>query len=104
MESQDWALCSPAALFDFCFFLRRTQKLPQMTPIVAKVLAVDRQGDKYLVIIQIMLRKFRGSFNTLTFGEKKPFIGSCHNGRLDLVYCVDPGLKTGGPFPLWRID
>ncbi len=75
-----------------------------MTPIVAKVLAIDKKGDKYLVIIQIMLRKFRGSFNTLTFGEKKPFIGSCHNGRLDLVYCIDPCLKTGGPFPLWRID
>ena len=75
-----------------------------MTPIVAKVLAVDKQGDKYLVIIQIMLRKFRGSFNTLTFGEKKPSIGSCHNGRLDLVYCVDACLRAGGPFPLWRID
>jgi hypothetical protein len=76
----------------------------KMTPIVAKVLAIDKKGDKYLVIIQIMLRKFRGSFNTLTFGEKKPFIGSCQNGRLDLVYCIDPCLKTGGPFPLWRID
>jgi len=75
-----------------------------MTPIVAKVLAVDKKDDKYLVIIQIMLRKYRGSFNTLTFGEKKPFIGSYHNGRLDLVYYRDPGLKTGGPFPLWRLD
>jgi hypothetical protein len=75
-----------------------------MTPILAKVLAVDKRDDRYLVIIQIMLRKYRGSFNTLTFGDKKPFIGSYHNGRLDLVYYIDPGLKTGGPFPLWRID
>jgi hypothetical protein len=75
-----------------------------MTPILAKVLAIDKQGDRYLVIIQIMLRKYRGSFNTLTFGEKKPCIGSYHNGRLDLVYYIDPGLKAGGSFPLWRID
>jgi hypothetical protein len=75
-----------------------------MTPIHAKVVAVDKKDDKYLVIIQIMLRKYRGSFNTLTFGEKKPSVGSYHNGRLDLVYYIDPGLKTGGPFPLWRID
>jgi hypothetical protein len=75
-----------------------------MTPILAKVLAVDKQGDRYLVVIQILLRKYRGSFNTLTFGEKKPSVGSYHNGRLDLVYYIDPDLKTGGPFPLWRID
>jgi hypothetical protein len=75
-----------------------------MTPILAKVRAVERQGDKYLVIIQIMLRRYRGSFNTLAFGETKPFIGSYHNGRLDLIYRADPGLKTGGAFPLWRID
>lgn len=104
MESWAGRLAQRMSSLIFVICLRQTQKLPQMTPIVAKVLAVDKQGDKYLVIIQIMLRKFRGSFNTLTFGEKKPFIGSCHNGRLDLVYCVDPGLKTGGPFPLWRID
>jgi hypothetical protein len=75
-----------------------------MTPILAKVGAVHKQGDKYLVIIRIMLRKYRGSFNTLAFGETKPLIGSYHNGRLDLVYHGDPGLKTGHAFPLWRID
>ena len=75
-----------------------------MTPILAKVLAIDKQGDRYLVVIQILLRKYRGSFNTLTFGEKKPSVGSYHNGRLDLVYYIDPDLKTGGPFPLWRSD
>jgi hypothetical protein len=82
----------------------RKQNVLHMTPILAKVLAVDKQGDKYLVIIQIMLRKYRGSFNTLTFGETKPSIGSYHNGRLDLVYYIDPCLKMGSPFPLWRID
>jgi hypothetical protein len=74
-----------------------------MTPILAKVSAIDKQGDKYLVIVQVLLRKYRGSFNTLAFGETKPLIGSYHNGRLDLVYCVDPGLETEGAFPLWRI-
>jgi hypothetical protein len=82
----------------------RKQNVLQMTPILAKVLAVDKQGDKYLVIIQILLRKYRGSFNTLTFGETKPSVGSYHNGRLDLVYYIDPCLKMGSPFPLWRID
>ena len=75
-----------------------------MTPILAKVGAVRKQGDRYLVIIRINLRRYRGSFNTLVFGETKPFIGSYHNGRLDLVYDTDPGLKTGGTFPLWRVE
>jgi hypothetical protein len=75
-----------------------------MTPILAKVRAVDKQGEKYLVIIQIMFRRYRGSFNTLVFGETKPLIGSYHAGRLDLIYYTDPGLKIGGAFPLWRID
>jgi hypothetical protein len=75
-----------------------------MTPILAKVRAIESQDGKYLVIIQIMLRRYRGSFNTLAFGETKPLIGSYHNGRLDLVYHADPGLKTCGAFPLWRID
>ena len=47
-----------------------------MTPILAKVLAVDKQGDQYRAIIQITLRDYRGSFNTLSFGEKKPSLGS----------------------------
>jgi hypothetical protein len=75
-----------------------------MTPILAKVGAVHKQGGKYLVIIRIVLGRYRGSFNTLAFGETKPLIGSCHNGRLDLVYYGDPGLKIGHAFPLWRID
>ena len=65
-----------------------------MTPILANVRAVDKQGDKYLIILQIMFRKYRGAFNTLAFGETKPVIGSSHNGRFDLVYCTDPGLKN----------
>jgi hypothetical protein len=74
-----------------------------MTPILAKVLAVDHQGDQYSVIVRIGLAKYRGSFNTLAFGENKPSIGFCHEGRLELVYYKDPGLKAGQPFPLWTV-
>jgi hypothetical protein len=75
-----------------------------MTPIPAKVLAVDKQGDQSNVIVRIELRRYRGSFNTLAFGENKPSIGFCHEGQLDLVYYKDPGLKPGQPFPLWTIQ
>ena len=54
-----------------------------MTFIPAKVLAVDKQEDRHRIIVRIELRKYRGSFNTLKFGENKPFMGSCHDGRLD---------------------
>jgi len=40
-----------------------------MTAIPAKVLAIDKQGDQYNVIVRIALAKYRGSFNTLAFGE-----------------------------------
>jgi hypothetical protein len=71
-----------------------------MTPIPAKVLAVDKQGDQYNVIVRIELAKYRGSFNTLSFGEKQPSLGSYHNGRLDLFYYRDPGLKSGEVVPV----
>ena len=75
-----------------------------MTSIPAKILAVDNQADKHRVIVRILLRKYRGSFNTLKFGENKPLMGSCHDGRLDLIYYRDPGLKEGESFPLWTIQ
>jgi hypothetical protein len=50
------------------------------------------------------VQKYRGSFNTLKFGENKPLMGFCHNGRLDLIYYRDPGLKEGQTFPLWTIQ
>jgi hypothetical protein len=75
-----------------------------MTPLPAKVLAVDKQGDQHHVIVRIGLRKYRGSFNTLKFGENKPFTGFCHDGQLDLVYYQDPGLEAGQSFPLWTIQ
>jgi hypothetical protein len=75
-----------------------------MTPIPAKVLAVDKEGDQHHVIVRIGLRKYRGSFNTLKFGENKPSIGFCNGGRLDLLYYQDPGLTAGQTFPLWTIQ
>jgi len=72
-----------------------------MTSLPAKVIAVEQRGDQYQVIVQIGV-KCRGSFNTLAFGEIKPYIGSLKDGRLDLVYYRAPGLNKGDPFPLWN--
>jgi hypothetical protein len=79
-------------------------EVPKMTAIAAKVLAVDNLGAQYRVIVRIGFPRYRGSFNTLKFGEKKPFTGFTHNGQLDLVYHKDPDLKAGQPFPLWTIQ
>jgi hypothetical protein len=76
--------------------------LPIMTPILAKVTAIEKRGDQYQVIVQISPR-YRGSFNTLAFGEIKLHSGSLKDGRLDLVYYQDPGLNIGDPFPLWTL-
>ena len=73
-----------------------------MSPIHAKVTAIEKRGDRYQVIVQIST-KYRGSFNTLAFGEIKPYSGSLNEGRLDLIYYRDPGLNGGDPFPLWTL-
>ena len=73
-----------------------------MTPILAKVTAIEKRGDHYQVIVQIS-PKYRGSFNTLAFGEIKPHSGSLKEGRLDLVYYQNPGLNIGDPFRLWTL-
>jgi hypothetical protein len=68
----------------------------------AKVVALEKTGNQYQVIVQIST-KYRGSFNTLAFGEVKPYIGSLKDGRLDLIYYRVPGLEVGDPFPLWTL-
>jgi hypothetical protein len=78
-------------------------KVIKMTHLPATILAVEKQSGKHRVFVRILLRKYRGSFNTLKFGENKPLIGSCQNGRLDLIYYRDPNLKAGQSFPLWKI-
>jgi hypothetical protein len=75
-----------------------------MTFIPAKVIAVGKEANKHRIVVRIVLRKYRGSFNTLKFGENKPLMGSCYHGRLDLIYFRDPGLKEGQSFPLWTIQ
>ncbi|HTD16188.1 MAG TPA: hypothetical protein VK673_13485 [Chthoniobacterales bacterium] len=44
-----------------------------MTSLPAKVIAIEKRGDQYQVIVQIGT-KYRGSFDTLAFGEIKPYI------------------------------
>jgi hypothetical protein len=75
-----------------------------MTFIPAKVVAVGKEANKHRIVVRIALRKYRGSFNTLKFGENKPLMGSYHDGRLDLIYFRDPGLIEGQAFPLWTIQ
>ena len=73
-----------------------------MTPILAKVTAIEKRGDQYQVIVQIST-KYHGSFNTLAFGEIKPYSGSLKDGRLDLIFYRDPGLEVGDQFPVWTL-
>jgi hypothetical protein len=68
----------------------------------AQVIAIENRGDQYQVIVQISAR-YRGSFNTLAFGEIKPYISSLNDGRLDLIYYPDPGLSVGDLFPDWTL-
>ena len=75
-----------------------------MTSIPANILAVDNQAAKHRVIVRILLRKYRGSFNTLKFGENTPFMGSCHNGQLDLIYYRDLGLRKANRFRYGRFS
>ncbi|MBV8812878.1 MAG: hypothetical protein JO271_00180 [Verrucomicrobia bacterium] len=73
-----------------------------MTTLPARVIAVEKRGDQHHVIVQIGA-KYRGSFNTLAFGEIKPYSGFLKDGRLDLIYFRDPGLNVGDEFPLWTL-
>jgi hypothetical protein len=54
------------------------------------------------LIVQVST-KYRGSFNTLAFGEIKPYSGSLKDYQLDLVYFRDPHLEVGDQFPLWTL-
>ena len=73
-----------------------------MTPIFAKVTAIEKRGDQYQVIVQIS-PKYRGSFNNLCLWRDQPHSGSLKDGRLDLVYHQNPGLTIGDLFRLWTL-
>ena len=75
-----------------------------MTAIPAEVVAAHRLVNQYHVIVRIGAGRYRGSFATLVFGDNKPFIGACHESRVDLIYLHDPGLCAGQGFPLWSIQ
>lgn len=74
-----------------------------MTSLPAKVIAIEGRGEQHQVIVQINT-KYRGSFNTLAFGEIKPYRGSLKDRRLDLICYRDPELNVGDPFPLWTLN
>jgi hypothetical protein len=73
-----------------------------MSPINAKVTAIEKRGLQYQVVVEIV-PKYRGSFNTLIFGVIKPQSGSLKDGGLNLVYYQNPRLNIGDPFPLWTL-
>jgi hypothetical protein len=83
-------------------FLRRFRnsatESDQITFIPAKVISVDTQSDKHRVLVRILLRKYKGSFNTLKFGENKPLTGSCHDGQLILFIAEILDLKKDNRF------
>ena len=74
-----------------------------MSSIPAKVVAIEKRDDQFFQMVIQIGSKYRGSFNTLLFGEIKPYTGSLKNGRLDLVYYRNPGLSVGDRFPLWTL-
>jgi hypothetical protein len=71
-----------------------------MTPILATVLNVDKQGNEYVVTVQLGGGSFAGPFEKLSF-ENKPDTGWIHHGWLNLIYLRDPDLREGQVFPLW---
>ena len=71
---------------------------PEMTSLPAKVIAIEQRGDQYQVIVQIST-KYRGSFNTLAFGEIKPYSGSLKDSRLDLTA---GWISSVTGIPAWR--
>jgi hypothetical protein len=74
-----------------------------MTSLPAKVIVIEKRDDQYFQVIIQTGTRYRDSFNTLLFGEIKPYSGSLKEGRLDLVYYRDPQLNVGDPFPLWTL-
>ena len=73
-----------------------------MTSLAAQVIAIEKRAERYQVIVQIGT-KYRGSFNTLAFGEIKPYSGSPKDGRLDLA-SVTANLTSAGAAQLSRIQ
>ncbi|HEY1478005.1 MAG TPA: hypothetical protein VGF37_10005 [Chthoniobacterales bacterium] len=75
-----------------------------MSPISAKVVSVYKESHQYRVVVQIEPEKIPRFFSYFKIRRNKTFTGACRNGRLDLFYYGDPGLKAGELFPLWTIQ
>jgi hypothetical protein len=73
-----------------------------MTLLPAKVIAIEKRGGQYQVIVQISTR-YRGSFNTLAFGDIKPYSGSLKDGRLatGAFGGIGTGVRGFQSDPLW---
>jgi hypothetical protein len=63
-----------------------------MSPIAAKLTAIDKRGVGTKGIVQFN-PKYRGSFNSPAFEEIKPHSSSLTDGRLELVCYQNPDLK-----------
>jgi hypothetical protein len=53
-----------------------------MTAVPAKVVSIDRQGNRYRIVVQMRRIKYRGSFDTLVFG---PSANNCGKQRDNVV-------------------
>jgi hypothetical protein len=49
-------------------------------PDSPKVISIDRQDGQYCVIVRMRRISYKGSFDTLAFGEDRPIVGSSRNG------------------------
>ena len=69
-----------------------------MTALPAKVIALEKPGDRYQAVVQIST-KYRGSFNTLAFGEIKPYSGSLKDGPAGSNLLPGSRLRGRGSVP-----
>ena len=68
---------------------------------IIEVLHRSMSASRYRLLIQIELEKYLGPFNTLRFGESKPFVGLVTTVGLTFFFTTEiPDLKKGSPFPL----
>jgi hypothetical protein len=63
-----------------------TRSISQQFQSLSWIQRLAPSAEAYRVMVRIGLERYRGSFNTCNFGEKKPHIGFCQEGQLKLVY------------------
>ena len=71
-----------------------------MTPIIATIQNIDRQGGEHSITVQVERGIYLGTFDKLHF-KNSPDLGWYDEGRLDLDYHRGLGFKAGGSFPFW---